>query len=211
MRSDPDQNETVSPSELSKLSLAELTAQRICHDLSSTIGAVRNGLELMELEIGTDMPSMGLMSSASQGAVASLNLLRLGFGPSDPSSMITAHQFQQLISEAYAQKNHVMDFDLRDMTRTEARALALMVLCLCHVMPYGGDLLIAKTASQLRISAHGRIHDETEAMLELLDSLEMPVLSPDQVQFMHLHQVIAEAVYSVQVTRHVEGIDLILN
>jgi len=59
----------------------ELIVSRVCHDLVSPVGAVSNGVELME-ELGADAAddAMGLISSSAVQAARRLKCFRLAYG-----------------------------------------------------------------------------------------------------------------------------------
>lgn len=74
------------PGHFAPLDLAELVAARICHDLVSPVGAVCNGIDLMQ-ELGSAEPDDLRMAADSAGrAAAMLKLHRLAFGAVDDAS-----------------------------------------------------------------------------------------------------------------------------
>ena len=60
--------------------LASLIGSRICHDLISPIGAICNGLELMQLDGRPISPEMTLISESVNHANARIRFLRVAFG-----------------------------------------------------------------------------------------------------------------------------------
>ena len=58
-------------------SLATLIGSRICHDLISPIGAINNGLELLELTGGAQGPEMDLISNSVEHAEARIKFFRI--------------------------------------------------------------------------------------------------------------------------------------
>ena len=70
--------------------LAALIGSRICHDLISPIGAISNGVELMEMT-QTDMgPEFELISESVANANARVRLFRIAFGAADPGIEIAS-------------------------------------------------------------------------------------------------------------------------
>lgn len=63
------------------LRIAELMCSRLCHDLVSPVGAINNGVELIE-ELGGDTAgeAMALVSQSAQRAAALLRCFRLAYG-----------------------------------------------------------------------------------------------------------------------------------
>ncbi|MBV8106650.1 MAG: histidine phosphotransferase [Hyphomicrobiales bacterium] len=69
---------------LAPLDLAALMSSRICHDVISPVGAIVNGLEVLEGEEDADMRSvaMDLIKKSAISASARLQFCRLAFGAS---------------------------------------------------------------------------------------------------------------------------------
>jgi histidine phosphotransferase ChpT len=68
--------------ELEAQDLAALLCSRVCHDLISPIGAITNGLEVLEEEDGEDMKAVALdlIKKSAEQASAKLQFARLAFG-----------------------------------------------------------------------------------------------------------------------------------
>ena len=64
---------------LSAPDLAALLCSRICHDIISPVGALNNGLELLE-EGGADEDAMQLIQTSARNASARLQCCRIAFG-----------------------------------------------------------------------------------------------------------------------------------
>ena len=67
---------------LGPLDLAALISSRICHDVISPVGAIVNGLEVLDGEADEDMRSiaMELIKKSAMSASARLQFCRLAFG-----------------------------------------------------------------------------------------------------------------------------------
>ena len=67
---------------LDPLDLAALLCSRVCHDVISPVGAIVNGLEMLEDEKDADMRSfaMDLIKKSAETASAKLQFCRLAFG-----------------------------------------------------------------------------------------------------------------------------------
>ena len=67
---------------LSSMDLAALLCSRVCHDIISPVGAITNGLEVLEEDNGEEMRSfaMELISKSAKTASAKLQFARLAFG-----------------------------------------------------------------------------------------------------------------------------------
>ena len=67
--------------ELDPLDLAALLCSRVCHDVISPVGAINNGLELLD-EGGADADALDLIRTSALNASVRLKLARLAFGAS---------------------------------------------------------------------------------------------------------------------------------
>lgn len=67
---------------LSSMDLAALLCSRVCHDIISPVGAVINGLEVLEEDNGEEMQTfaMELITKSASTASAKLQFARLAFG-----------------------------------------------------------------------------------------------------------------------------------
>ncbi len=66
---------------LSATDLAALLCSRVCHDIISPVGAINNGLELLD-EGGADADAMDLIRTSALNASVRLKFARLAFGAS---------------------------------------------------------------------------------------------------------------------------------
>nr|WP_316655548.1 histidine phosphotransferase family protein [uncultured Gellertiella sp.] len=66
---------------LSGADLAALLCSRVCHDVISPVGAINNGLELLD-ESGNDADAMDLIRTSALNASVRLKFARLAFGAS---------------------------------------------------------------------------------------------------------------------------------
>jgi histidine phosphotransferase ChpT len=71
---------TLNPSEL-----AALLCSRICHDVISPVGALNNGLELLD-EPGAEADAMALIQVSARNASARLQFMRIAFGAAGSST-----------------------------------------------------------------------------------------------------------------------------
>src|SRR5262245_14012335 len=66
---------------MDELRFAELLCSRLCHDLVSPIGAINNGVELLEeFGGGGSDEAMGLIASSGRQAARRLQFYRVAFG-----------------------------------------------------------------------------------------------------------------------------------
>ena len=75
------------PFMLSAPDLAALLCSRVCHDIISPVGAINNGLELLD-EGGADEDAMNLIRTSARNASARLQFARIAFGAAGSAGML---------------------------------------------------------------------------------------------------------------------------
>ncbi len=71
---------------LTATDLAALLCSRVCHDVISPVGAINNGLELLD-EGGADEDAMHLIRTSARNASARLQFARIAFGAAGSAGM----------------------------------------------------------------------------------------------------------------------------
>lgn len=131
-----------------------LVGSRLCHDLVSPLGAIGNGVELLQMA-GLGGEELALVEQAVQSAQARLRLYRLAFGAAAEGQDCTDHDLRQGL-EALAERIR-FDSDLPSiLPRRRARRLALAALCAERALAWGGQVTLSETgldagADRLRI------------------------------------------------------------
>jgi histidine phosphotransferase ChpT len=101
---------------LSAPDLAALLCSRVCHDIISPVGAINNGLELLD-EGGADEDAMNLIRQSARNASARLQFARLAFGAAGSAGMLIDTGDAEAVAVAFL-KN-----EKPELTWTGARAL----------------------------------------------------------------------------------------
>lgn len=156
------------------LDLASLLCSRICHDLISPVGAVGNGVELLEGAPGIDDDVRGLLDESARKALAALAYFRIAFGAAGREANPFAASELRDIATAYLRGGrHMLQWSTPgdDLQRPEAKLLLLMVLAGLSATPIGGVLAVRPVQSAplaLEIAATGRraaLSPEAEALM----------------------------------------------
>lgn len=175
-------------------SLAALIGSRICHDLISPIGAVNNGLELLELSGQAKSPELALVAQSVADANARIRFFRLAFGVASPDQMTGAEEVNTILDGLYAD-TRITTSGLPEGSypRAEVRAVLLALLCVEQAIPYGGALDIAKTDAGWTITATSdRLSPDPEMWAYLQGSRTDVRPAPAAVQFALLPQILDE-------------------
>lgn len=96
---------------LTDLRILELLASKICHDLVSPVGAINNGVELIE-DIGGDVvdEAMQLIRNSAEQAARRLRLFRLAYGRAGADSNLTFKDAQETLQGHFEQSKTRLQF-----------------------------------------------------------------------------------------------------
>lgn len=178
---------------ITDLRILELLASKICHDLVSPVGAINNGVELIE-DIGGDVvdEAMQLIRNSAEQAARRLRLFRLAYGRAGADSNLTfkdAHEtLQNHFEHSKIRLHFAPDFPPEDFLghRGALKHLLNLALLAEEVLIYGGDLHFSNGtgdfAGGIALTATGRGAALTEASLAALKgTAEIEAVSPRTV------------------------------
>lgn len=135
--------------------LAELISSRICHDLISPVGAIGNGLELMN-EMGGPSPELELVGQSAHSAQAKLKFFRAAFGASS-DSMIGGAESERVAVEMFSSGR--LSLSIFESWGARERRLVklfyLLLLCVETSLPRGGSIQCAPSTSGWNIKVSG--------------------------------------------------------
>jgi histidine phosphotransferase ChpT len=135
------------PTAESEPDLIALLSSRICHDLVSPVGAIANGLELLEIAHG-ESEEMTLIRSSVDSAMARLRFFRMAFGIGRPEQVVAARDVISILQDMYRDsRTSVYWTDDEDRPRTEVRLALLGLLCVEVATPWGGRVEVGRNAA----------------------------------------------------------------
>lgn len=126
----------------SNVNLASLIGSRICHDLISPIGAISNGLELLDLTGAMKGPEMDLIADSVGNAGARIRFFRIAYGAAGDQMMGRPEVVSVLEDLTRGGRLRVKWAPLEPKPRIEVRLAFLAMQCLETSMPYGGDITL---------------------------------------------------------------------
>ncbi len=174
--------------------LASLIGSRICHDLISPIGAIANGLELLELSGHGRGPEVDLISDSVTNAGARIRFFRVAFGAAGTQELGRIEILSILDDLGGSARMEWHWSPTEGVPRSEARVAFLALLCLETALPLGGRIDVNRTDGAWHIEATGR---KVTATPELWSRLDVPSdiegLAPAHVQFALLPVAAREA------------------
>jgi len=174
--------------------LATLVGSRICHDLISPIGAIGNGVELLELTSGSASPEISLISESVQNANARIRFFRIAFGAAKADQIVSRKDVLSIL-EATARGGRLTYYWQADgdHQRTDVRIAFLLLLCFETAMPIGGDVSVQQVGGQWVLTARSeRLNIDPDLWSPLQNNMASPTETAAQVQFALLPEVMSE-------------------
>lgn len=175
--------------------LSALVSAKLCHDLISPMGAIGNGLELLELSDMAGSPELELISDSLASALAKLRYYRLAFGPADVQARQSFDE-TRAHADAMFQNRFTVTWsaEVTDIPRPTVRLIFLALLCLERSLPMGAAARVAVTEREVTFLAEGRRAAPPAELWALVTDGAAPLqLKPDAVQFALLRQALVEA------------------
>lgn len=163
---------------------AALIGSRICHDLISPIGAINNGIELLEMSKPAPTPEMSLISESVANASARIRFFRIAFGAAG-EQMVGRPEIMSILNDVYAGgRLSVAWGPLDGQMRGTLRLGFLALLCLETAMPYGGRIEVAQDGDRLVLNGHADKFILEETLWSRLSGrVQLEDLRPAHVQF----------------------------
>lgn len=146
---------------LTPMDLAALLCSRVCHDVISPVGALNNGLELLD-EGGADADAMDLIRTSARNASARLQFARIAFGAAGSAGMLIDTGDAEQVAGAYMrnEKPELVWNGARSLLPKNKVKLLLNLLLVAHAcIPRGGRLTVTiegvDDALQFALAARG--------------------------------------------------------
>jgi histidine phosphotransferase ChpT len=166
---------TSGPIALGALDLAALLCSRVCHDLISPVGAIVNGLEVLEenKDEETKTFALDLIKKSANQASAKLQFCRLAFGAAGSAgAQIDLGDAERVARGLLADDKTSIVWNLpRELlAKNRVKLLLNMLLIAAGAIPRGGTLTFdpAEGSAGFRISAAGLNARLTETTATLL-------------------------------------------
>lgn len=138
------------------IELASLVAARLCHDLVSPLGAIGNGVELLEMAGEypglAKSPELSLIGESVKAARARVRFYRTAFGHATRDQRTALTEVAQLAQDYARGTRLAVEIEgSGDLSRVEARMLLLALMCMDSAMPWGGRVLVCRSMSGWRV------------------------------------------------------------
>jgi len=158
---------------LSASDLAALLCSRVCHDIISPVGAINNGLELLD-EGGADEDAMRLIRTSARNASARLQFARLAFGAAGSAGMqIDTGDAQSVAIALFSNEKAELEWNGERalLPKAKVKLLLNLLLIASAAIPRGGKLTVElhdlQTQPRFTLTANGPMVRVPARFLEL--------------------------------------------
>jgi histidine phosphotransferase ChpT len=146
---------------LEDTNLAALISSKICHDLAGQIGAINNGLELLEEENDEDTRyyAFELIQNSARAAWAQLDFHRLAFGASSSLGAVVPLGHVEQVARRYIENNKRRlhwQSNMQDIDKENARLLLAILSVAIMSLPAGGDFYVGIQGSNAAVKTPAR-------------------------------------------------------
>jgi histidine phosphotransferase ChpT len=175
--------------------LSALVCARLCHDLISPMGAIGNGLELLQLAGGPGGAEIALVNDSLATALAKLRFYRVAFGPADGQARQSLDEAAQITDAMFHGRFTVAwETGNRDLPRPLVRLGYLAILCLEKSLPMGGLVRVSLPEGGIALVVDGRRTQPPEELwAHVTTGADLVELRPEAVQFALLRQALVAA------------------
>lgn len=165
--------------------ITALISARICHDLASPLGAIANGVELLELSGMTDTPESILLADSVTAATARMAFIRMAYGSASMTTMVGASKAQKILAGNFAEKKIIIQWRVSQETpKPIIKLLFLLIQSVETALPYGGEVDIHERNGTYEIHTNAKAVRHDPALWACLSEDAMPVdMTSAQVHF----------------------------
>ena len=162
---------------LTPLDLAALLCSRVCHDVISPVGAIINGLEVLDGEQDEEMRAiaMELIKKSAISASARLQFCRLAFGAAGSfGALIDTGDAEKAARDIFASGRAALQWDAgrRMASRNAVKLMLNLCLIAATAIPRGGvvavDISGEDDAMTIRVEAKGANAKLSHSAAEIL-------------------------------------------
>lgn len=192
--------------------LLALLGSRLCHDLVNPIGAVGNGLELLEMAPGDGKPEMALIRESLDAAMARIKFFRLAFGAGSDDATVSAREMRTILDDMYGQtRTRVIWRDDAERSRLEMRLACLALTCIEVAMPWGGEIEVVRNEAAWVMHVDAKRLRIDDPLWQILGRAALPAdLKGSEVQFGILARLTRELRRPVSVSADETHLSLIV-
>ena len=142
-------NQRIQPSDLE---LAALISSKICHDVINPVGAIHNGLEILDEDNNPDAQryALEMIRNVTAQASARLQFARFAFGAAGSAGSMIDLGMAAQVSQGYVgmgKHKLVWPNAAGTMTKDRVKLLLNLISSAITALPRGGEIVVAITGS----------------------------------------------------------------
>lgn len=202
---------------LAGMDLAALLCSRVCHDVISPVGAIANGLELLEDDTDeeTKFIAMDLIKSSSKNASAKLQFCRIAFGAAGSASADIDTGDAESVANSYFDSEKKTDLEWIGeralMPKNKVKLLLNLLLVSLGAIPRGGlvksEISDPNGSPSFKITCTGKKARVPPLFLDLLNGTFEENLDAHAIQPVYTLRLAQDA--GMEVTASLVGEDVV--
>ncbi len=199
------------------LELAALISSKICHDVINPVGAIYNGLEILneEEDVAAKSYAMDVIRNVTEQASARLQFARFAFGAAGSAGAMIDLATAEQISRGYLGKGKhklVWRGPAGHLPKDRAKLLLNLVSSAIGALPRGGEIQVsivgAGEMSSFEVRCRGTGARPPQHLVEFLTGAPTPPLDTMTIQPYYTMRLAASARMRLDVLR--DGDDIVL-
>ena len=205
---------------LDSLDLAALLCSRVCHDVISPVGAIVNGLELLEEEKDPEMreEALGLIKRSAGTASAKLQFCRIAFGAAGSAgASIDTGDAEQVARNLLEDKRTKLGWNAPRLLLPKNKVKILLNMCLIAAasIPRGGNIDVSiegtddDTVLKLSVTSEKAVRVAHGVADLLTGQAEDDSVDAHGIQAFYTGLVARACAMDVSIDGGAEGIDII--
>jgi len=200
---------------LSGLDLAALLCSRVCHDVISPVGAIANGLELIddpEMDEETKETALDMVRSSARTASAKLKFCRIAFGAAGSAGApIDMSEAGETATAFVGSEKVKLDWQAprENRPKQQVKLVLNMLLMAMSGIPRGGKVVINVDGDVFTARAQGDRAKVPEAVAQVVEgSADLTTLDARLVQPYYAKQLAQSA--GLALTMAMDGDDVVV-
>ncbi len=181
--------------------VAALLGSRICHDLSSPLGAIANGFELLTMTGTVAGPEIDLISESIENANARIRYFRIAFGTASEDQQLGTREVRSILGALSRHSRlQITWLPEEDVTRQHGKLAFLLLQCFETAMPWGGQIVVSQQNGGWNIEGTAERMKIYEALWQGLSKRDAPGgVNSSEIQFALVPQMLRETGRELQV------------
>jgi histidine phosphotransferase ChpT len=199
------------------LELAALISSKICHDVINPVGAIYNGLEMLDEDDDADSKvyALNMIRNVTEQASARLQFARFAFGAAGSAgSQIDVGMAEKISRGFLGNGKHKLAWHLAAgfMAKDHVKLLLNLVASAITALPRGGEIDVSMTGTTdvptFLIRCRGTGARAPQYLVDFLSGTNQPALDAMNIQAYYTWRLAATTAMRIDIQK--DGVDVIL-